>query len=176
MYFPSVSIPWYHITLESRGRLKVITLKHGIDPNTWQHLFLCFSLSVFVLCNYNTSFVAFAIFPFIVMYYKKAKKPRQYKCVLHYCYLDIFYIHCVIKDSSLGHIILFFLFSLLHRPDVRLKPKVLSSPVCSAYHKSDLTDIFFKENEYPPTLCRRAMVFVWSMWPFSVPSQIRCTT
>lgn len=76
----------------------------------------------------------------------------------------MYFISAVLSKTAVVDKLFSFSYSVCFiGPDARLKPKVLSSPVCSAYHKSDLTDIFFKENEYPPTLCGRAMVFVWSM-------------
>lgn len=109
VYFLLLLVSWYHITVESRVRLKVRALKHGIDLNTWQRLSPCLFL-VFVMKSCD-ELLFLSLYTLLM---KQTKKTRQKIIImLTSFFLDVFYIHFLIKGSSLEEIVLFF---LLHWP------------------------------------------------------------
>lgn len=126
MYLPSLSVWWYRIAQESRGEAK------GYNSEIWhwsQHLrapslFLTRSSLFFV----NKMQVICCLWSSVTK--------------LQFCYLLMISSFFFFFKSTYGYMCFFFFFIPLAQKWGR-KTKVLLGSVRSAYHKSDLTDIFF---------------------------------
>lgn len=125
---PSLPAWWYHITQEVKGEAK------GYNCETWnwsQHLRAS-----------NSPFPTVSVF-FILVTQPAALIALELKTS------HLMSPFCLSKDE-IKRIYLFF-FPLHWRRTTAQKTKVRLSTICRAYHKSDLTDIFFFWEEWVST-------------------------